>query len=254
MLKLQNTDNEVRPKKPSEGALGRASRSTRSMSTDNPDSQDAYDCPSCERSFSTARGMRRHHFDVHGESIAGDPVDCAYCGTTLRREPWRVRKYDRQFCDDDCQMSWQSENRTGESAYNYDPETWVEKPCSWCGETVRRQRANVLESGRVYCDRSCFESWYSENMSGPNSQHWKGGPKPYGPGWTEDKREAVRERDGRECVACGMAEADHLESVGRRLDVHHLIDPRESTNPAVYNAMRNLESRCITCHQSGAHG
>lgn len=70
----------------------------------------------------------------------------------------------------------------------------------------------------------------------------------YSIGWNEEIREKVRDRDSRECVACGLSETAHEENFGRRLDVHHICGARTSSNPAVFNAPRNSVTLCISCH------
>jgi transposase len=71
----------------------------------------------------------------------------------------------------------------------------------------------------------------------------------YGPGWTRDKKETVRERDGRQCVDCGMSDNEHRDAYGCTLHVHHIIPARTASNPAVYNARRNLVTLCASCHE-----
>jgi hypothetical protein len=71
----------------------------------------------------------------------------------------------------------------------------------------------------------------------------------YGPGWTREKKEQVRDRDGRECADCGMSGDDHSEKYGCSLHVHHIVPARTASNPAVYNAPRNLVALCASCHE-----
>jgi transcription elongation factor Elf1 len=70
----------------------------------------------------------------------------------------------------------------------------------------------------------------------------------YGVGWTEQLREQIRDRADRECTVCGMSEETSIEEFDRRLDVHHICGARTSSNPAVFNAPRNLLTVCHTCH------
>jgi 5-methylcytosine-specific restriction endonuclease McrA len=105
---------------------------------------------------------------------------------------------------------------------------------------------NYNKSDRAFCDWACYTEW----ETGATNPQWCGGEFPYGPGWTEQKREQIRERDGRECYDCGMSEPDHIDEFGCKLHVHHIADARRSTNPAVYNAPRNLITLCHSCHKS----
>jgi len=84
---------------------------------------------------------------------------------------------------------------------------------------------------------------------GPANPNWEGGPEPYGKGWNEQKREDVRERDGRECRGCGKAEEQHLNEYGRKLSVHHIVPARQFEGPERRNAKSNLISLCVDCHR-----
>lgn len=99
-----------------------------------------------------------------------------------------------------------------------------------------------------YAELDTWSSWLEAAGYSP----WKARchePHPiYGVGWNEEIREKVRNRDGRECVACGISETAHLDDFGRCLDVHHICGARMSTNPAVFNAPRNLVTLCMSCH------
>jgi transposase len=71
----------------------------------------------------------------------------------------------------------------------------------------------------------------------------------YGPGWNRDVKETVRDRDGRECVDCSLSDGEHNDEYGCSLHVHHIIPARTASNPAVYNAPRNLVTLCASCHE-----
>ncbi|SFR97261.1 hypothetical protein SAMN05216559_1819 [Halomicrobium zhouii] len=72
----------------------------------------------------------------------------------------------------------------------------------------------------------------------------------YGIGWTKKRRKRVRNRNGHICVICGVTQSEHLEKNDTRLHVHHICGARESTNPAVFNADRNLLTVCADCHKT----
>lgn len=96
-----------------------------------------------------------------------------------------------------------------------------------------------------------FGSW-SKGLQEAGLTPWvarRSNPHPiYGVSWTEELREQVRDRDGRECSCCGMAEESSFEQFGLRLDVHHICGARTLDNPAVFNAPRNLIAVCHLCH------
>ena len=245
--------------------------------------QDGYGCPTCEKTLATSLGLKQHHTKVHGDSLV-EKQTCVVCGDKFDVRP----SHDsRHTCSRECK----NERRRGRDMPAR--ERQVEKECPTCGDTfsVKRSVADVrvhcsqecyqnsregemvacercgdefyaydsYASDARFCSQDCYGDHLSENRSGKQSPHWKGEDRltekpPYGPGWTERKREHVRERDGRECQRCGLSEAPHVNQHGCKLHVHHEVDPRESQNPAVHNAPRNLTTLCVSCHFSVTHG
>ncbi len=116
--------------------------------------------------------------------------------------------------------------------------------CEGCGESITRSPYEIEQRDSHYCSQDCM----LEHRSGKNHPRWNGGKVNYGPGWHYRKREKVRDRDGRRCVSCKMPETEHLEEYGTRLHVHHIKKAREFDDPEERNAMENLKTLCITCH------
>lgn len=89
-------------------------------------------------------------------------------------------------------------------------------------------------------------------LTGEDHPKYNGGFKRYGSGWTETKKEAVRERDSRTCQnpGCGRTEAEHLEEFGQKHSVHHIMKARWFDDDEERNAMDNLITLCQTkeCH------
>lgn len=112
----------------------------------------------------------------------------------------------------------------------------VELTCEWCGEWYTRHAAQA-ESSR-FCSQRCNGEWYSENRSGENSPHWKGGSsdEQYGTNW-ETYREKALQRDGRQCTRCGSSENESLH-------VHHKLPLAEGGT----NDLDNLLTLCQECH------
>lgn len=246
------------------------------MSVDKFKRQDGYECPTCEKLLDTSLGLKQHHTKVHGETLR--PTDtCDWCGETFHPRPSQVGN----FCSRECQM----ERRKSEGLSARKRRVTVQCPgceqgfevrhsevghkvycsdecrrsntnakdltCEWCGGGfhVTGQYANDAR----FCSQDCYGEWISANESGPDSVHWKGGGdirRMYGAGWGKHKRDVVRDRDGHECTRCGMTNDDHMAKNGQQLHVHHEVKARTSTNPAVYNAPRNLRTLCASCHQT----
>lgn len=245
------------------------------MSIDNFQVQDGYECPTCGNVLSTSLGLKQHHTKVHGESLQ-PTSECQWCGDSFQHSPTR----EANFCSKECQMERRREeglparkrrvtvqcpgcgsgfevrrSEVGHKVYcsrecRYDGE-YIS--CEVCGDEFYADGSHADEAR--FCSQECYGVWLSENKSGSDSWHWRGDKRSterpdYGPGWTERKREIVRERDRRRCTECGMHEQEHLEKRGMKLHVHHIVNARESSNPAVYNAPRNLRTLCISCHLS----
>ena len=87
----------------------------------------------------------------------------------------------------------------------------------------------------------------SENLSGENSHAWKGGVFDYGDNWREVRQQAL-ERDGFECVVCGMGTNDHRQEHGTGLEVHHIRPLVTFETPEAANTLDNIVSLCRPCH------
>lgn len=133
-------------------------------------SGEEHECPTCGDVFDTETGCSIHHNRVHGESIAGADVECAYCGSTKRVDKDVARNNDRHFCDLECKSNWQSEEWSGENHPCHERETVT---CEWCGEDFDVEP--YLAEKRRFCSEECsLESLSAEN-TGSNNHFWNGG-------------------------------------------------------------------------------
>ena len=115
--------------------------------------------------------------------------------------------------------------------------------CDYCGKEFKRKNAEVKE--RNFCCRTCMGKWQSDNMTGQNSNSWRGGYKDYyGPEWKAQRSKAY-ERDGGVCQCCGLHESDF----GKALEVHHIKPFRLHQNPKDANQLSNLITLCPDCHK-----
>jgi 5-methylcytosine-specific restriction endonuclease McrA len=152
-------------------------------------------------------------------------------------------------------MAWRRENGhlAKEDNPNWDGGQYVTVECTVCGDECDRRRDEVAENttGCHFCSHECQGEWQSESWVGESHPSWEGGKlnrNEYGPGWTREKREAVRERDGYCCRGCGMRQQEHQDVFGAKLDVHHISPARRFDDPQKRNAMGNLVTFCRFCH------
>lgn len=206
------------------------------------DSRRVYCSPKCRDGYRSE--LPSHEQPGYSEPVT---VECHRCSSNIEVKPWRIERTEHFFCSRECQSETHSEWYAGDGNPNGTTKKAVE--CDWCGGETLKIPVRIERSEQDFCSRECNDKWYAENVkTGPEHHSWTGGRLEYGSGWNEDKRESVRERDGRKCYDCGETESDHIEDVGRKLDVHHLVPPAKATNPAVHNAKRNLMTLCIRCH------
>lgn len=187
--------------------------------------------------------LRKAGFDPHWEEKDTKDVTCEVCGDEFKIKEYRN---NRRFCSRDCHGKWREGRFTGEDNWTYNSIT-VE--CEHCGSEFDRIPFHVERNENQFCSTECMGKWNSENNTGENHPRWKGGYGDYGEGWNRKKREAVRERDGYECQACGKSQEKCLDVHGKRLDVHHIRPATDIDDAKERNAMNNLVSLCATCHQ-----
>lgn len=211
-----------------------------------------HECPTCDRVFDGEHGLKIHHKRTHGESIAGVEVTCDWCGDTYTERPYRLEERDHLFCDRECMGKWRSENFVGDDGTNYKGGP-IEVECQNCGDVFTAKRAAFNDSAAkqnpTYCSNECQGEHFKTRYAGEQNPRWSGGEFAYGPGWNREQSLEIRVRDQARCVSCNKSENQTTtEGIGP-LHVHHVCGARESSNPAVYNAERNLVTLCVHCHR-----
>ena len=224
-------------------------------------------CPTCGEEFANYRGVKIHHKKIHDESLRIQT--CAWCGSGFEGKP--VRK----FCSRECQFA---SYRGGEKP---SPETLrrmhhdEQKPLKQIADELGYSRGGLTnwmdEYGIEWRGRSEAERLKNEQRTEAERREqakaahdavreaveageWhlqtenpeRNG---YGKGWTEEKRETVRELYDRECQACGLTGGESKERFGSRLDVHHVIPWSYFDDPEKRNAVENLIPMCRSCHR-----
>lgn len=173
-------------------------------------------------------------------NYSGGPVKiaCSVCGSEMIRAASQS-KAESPVCSAACQSVLKS-MRTGEKQWKWNGGP-VSVKCDQCGaDTPPRAKSQIAAYAKHFCGKICFAAWKSANIVLDAHPNWLGGKsfEPYPTTWTFKLREAIRNRDGRQCRVCGKPEIDN----GARLTVHHIDYVKENLAPG------NLASLCTTCH------
>jgi hypothetical protein len=214
-------------------------------------------CEWCDGEFEVIPGRSEQRFCSYGcknewqsETLVGEKapgwdggetvLECECCGDEY--EVYLSHTKGR-FCSLECAGKIHSEYMSGENAPHWDGGD-VELLCEQCGDPF--EVAPHRKDSARFWSYGCMGAWREGNIAGPNHHQWEGGAFPYGEGWTEAKRERIRERQGRECLGCGLSEAKN----GRKLSVHHIVKARTLRDaPAdVQHGDDNLVALCEACH------
>ena len=141
----------------------------------------------------------------------------------------------------------------GQSRYNQFSLDFSSKPeitqsdpvsvrCTQCGKRTSVPRWFEKEGLELhFCDDRCQRRWREDHRS---DVQLKGRPTYRGGNWSTVAR-TIRERDGYRCRTCGTSE----ESLGRQLDVHHVVPFRAFESAERANHPDNLVSVCPSCHK-----
>jgi len=154
-----------------------------------------------------------------------NPKRCKHCSGIIPYE-----KKTNTFCSQHCSAIFNNLISKHPNGYKCEYETvGYEKPCEYCGKTVKRNRK--IKSGvRVFCSASCCSFYYTEQKL-KNNQHVK----------ESTLRRYLIHKRGHKCEGkdCGLS-----TWMGKPvpLDLHH------KDGDATNNAPENLELLCKNCH------
>jgi len=161
-----------------------------------------------------------HWLSRHGitDGAAYERTQCDNCGDHFRYSP-SLR--DGVYCSNACA--------------NDQRKRQIPVECVGCGEMFERRTSLDTE----YCSIGC---WGQDiRIEGDF----------YCGIWNEQRRKPL-ERDGHECVQCGISNEEHKARFGRELDVHHRVPVRLFAKWDCHirdaHALRKLVTYCRTHH------
>ena len=207
-------------------------------------------CPDEDCGYeSSEQGVKIHYGRSHDGTIGGVIVECDNCGSSVRKDEYRLERSESLFCDKDCRAEYASEHWTGEDAGGWCGGL-IDVSCSICDETIRRKPYHVDQWEDHVCSHECLAKLHQKKQSGEDSV-WYGVTGSDHPAWLgghgrsvyDDHRwyrvrPNVIDRDDGSCVECGSKD---------NLHVHHLTPISRGGDK--YN-MDNLITLCASCHRT----
>ncbi|MFC6825687.1 HNH endonuclease [Halopelagius fulvigenes] len=182
--------------------------------------------PTCgESGFKNRHGMKIHHARLHGESIAGETVECAECGDEVTVTPRRLERSENNFCSPECHDRFQWDR--------------VEVTCENCAVKFDKKKFFAERCDLDFCSIGCRREFFkqrAEENSGRRIHYHKPWP---------ERREVAKERDFYQCRLCRMTNEEHNERFGQALHVHHRTPAHMAESP---HELQNLITVCRPCH------
>ena len=252
-------------------ALGVTKRMS-SLEAETQEPDDVEQCPECGYTSETWHGIKIHYGCTHDGTLK-PALECDWCGETFHVKPKAVGK--RRCCSEEClhadmagmerppadvlrHLHHEQEMPVVEIAKQFGVvHRTVQKWMDALGvgrrsqsEAERLKWRQMSDEDRRAQIRAAHEATREMAEAGEHPLQTENPERNgYGEGWTEEKRETVRELYDRRCQACGMDETRSKERFGTRLDVHHITPWSYFDDPEERNAVDNLVPLCRSCHR-----
>lgn len=201
-------------------------------------------CETCKDEFYATRGQIRHSGARFCSRQCRDRANrnrfectCEQCGKRFWNTKSKIDQGKGRFCSVSCFNIWRSLNdaRGPESPF------WKQtlRTCRVCGMQffIKAYRSQGQED--FYCSPKCWGKMHANELNGNHNPNWRGGLSflPYSPGFNEQFRQKIRERDGHQCAICYLPAKC----------VHHINYNKNDTRDD------NCLLLCRSCHSKTNH-
>jgi hypothetical protein len=98
-------------------------------------------------------------------------IKCDYCGKSIERAYWELKRLKHFFCDSSCYKKWLSLRMKESGNPNWKGST-LDVKCSYCGKKLRRS-LYYSRDGNFFCNFRCLSNFRKGRMKGRKSPRWK---------------------------------------------------------------------------------
>lgn len=166
---------------------------------------------------------------------------CDYCGKEIFKEKQHLDKWNKNFCNRNCQIEYYKLHSVEVSGENSPRYSQVEVSCEQCGKLFKTYYS-TRDKVR-FCSKKCRNNWQSQMMSGYKHYNWNGGKTNWKSSMMAKReyknwREQVLKRDSYTCQRCG--------NTTEILHAHHIKDVVHY--PDLIFDVSNGLTLCSKCH------
>lgn len=174
-----------------------------------------HECDVCGDQFETEHGLKTHIGHAHRTTTA----ECAWCGSSLQRNPSDTERFEKHYCSMDCRRQNRRTGRTVE--------------CDYCGEPVYRRQVDLERNDHHFCDKTCAGKYRSaESLPVFRLESGSGYPT-----WEFAKHDSATRMAVHQLIVIATG-ADPKQVFSDEYNVHHLNGCRLDNRPLNLELLR----------------